>query len=103
MLVSFPEEGKVEIPVTVKKFHYDNDWDVLERSDGSVFPQTIPEFYVRHGSKTSPDHPPHFEPTGATISFDEWTSLQLNPSSSKGCIILCLVVVVVAFITLVPS
>jgi hypothetical protein len=40
--VSSPEEGKVEIPVTVKKFHYENDWAVLERSDGGVFPQTIP-------------------------------------------------------------
>jgi hypothetical protein len=37
-----PEEGKVEIPVTVKKFHYENNWAVLERSDGNVFPQTIP-------------------------------------------------------------
>jgi hypothetical protein len=37
-----PEEGKVEIPVTVKKFHYENDWAVLKRSDGGVFPQTIP-------------------------------------------------------------
>ena len=37
-----PEEGKVEIPVMVKKFHYENDWAVLERSDGGVFPQTIP-------------------------------------------------------------
>ena len=37
-----PEQGKVEIPVTVKKFHLENDWAVLKRSDGGVFPQTIP-------------------------------------------------------------
>ena len=37
-----PEEGKVEIPVMVQKFHFENDWAVLKRSDGGVFPQTIP-------------------------------------------------------------
>jgi hypothetical protein len=37
-----PEEGKGEIAVTVKMFHYENDWAVLERSDSGVFPQTIP-------------------------------------------------------------
>jgi len=37
-----PEEGKLEIPVTVEMFHYDNDWAVLKRSDGGVFPQMIP-------------------------------------------------------------
>lgn len=37
-----PEEGKVEIPVQVKRFHYENDWAVLERMDGGVFLQMIP-------------------------------------------------------------
>ena len=37
-----PEEGKEEIPVTVHKFHYENDWAVLKRTDQGIFSQCIP-------------------------------------------------------------
>ena len=37
-----PEEGKVVIPVKVQKFHYENDWAVLQRTDAGIFPQSIP-------------------------------------------------------------
>ena len=37
-----PEEGEVVIPVSVRLFHYDNDWAVLQRTDTGAFPQTIP-------------------------------------------------------------
>jgi len=37
-----PEEGKEEIPVSVHKCHYENDWAVLKRKDQGFFPQFIP-------------------------------------------------------------
>ena len=37
-----PEEGREEIPVSVYKFHYENDWAVLRRTDRRIFPQSIP-------------------------------------------------------------